>query len=60
MEDESGLIMLIQHYASRFGITFDSKLMDDEVLKPKLIKLLGDAISGKRGAVTDEDVREAP
>lgn len=60
MEDESALVVLIQHYANRFGITFDSKLMDDEVLKPKLIRLLSDAVCGKRGAVTDQDVLEAP
>jgi hypothetical protein len=58
MEDESGLIKLVQLYATRFGITFDSRLMDDETHKAKLIKLLGEAVSGKRGAVTDEDVLE--
>jgi hypothetical protein len=56
MEDESTLIMLIQQYASRFGITFSSKLMDDEALKPKLMMLMMEAINGRRGPVTDEDV----
>lgn len=56
MEDETALIMLVQHYASKFGITFSSSLMTDEALKPRLMLLMMDAINGKRGAVTDEDV----
>jgi hypothetical protein len=55
-EDESALIMLVQHYASRFGITFSSSLMNDPALKPRLAMLMMEAINGKRGAVTDEDV----
>ncbi|HZV98230.1 MAG TPA: hypothetical protein VFF74_04495 [Methylophilaceae bacterium] len=56
MEDERGLIMLIQQYASRFGITFSSSLMADEALKPRLMQLMMEAINGQRGPVTDEDV----
>jgi hypothetical protein len=53
---ESVVIMLVQQYAAKFGITFSSSLMDDEKRKQKLIQLMGQAISGKRGAVTDSDV----
>ncbi|MFM9912083.1 MAG: hypothetical protein ACKVN9_00935 [Methylophilaceae bacterium] len=56
MEDERGVIMLIQQYAMRFGITFSSKAMDDETTKQKAMQLMMEAISGKRGAVTDEDL----
>lgn len=56
MEDESMLIMLIQQYASRFGVTFSSKAMDDEATKEKAMMLMAQAISGKRGPVTDEDL----
>ena len=53
---ESVVIMLVQQYAARFGITFSSSLMNDDKHKQKLIQLMGQAISGKRGAVTDSDV----
>ncbi len=53
---ESVVIMLVQQYAAKFGITFSSSLMNDEKHKQKLIQLMGLAISGKRGAVTDSDV----
>jgi hypothetical protein len=53
---ESVVIMLVQQYAAKFGITFSSSLMKDEKHKQKLIQLMGQAISGKRGAVTDSDV----
>jgi len=56
MSEDAISIMLVQQYAAKFGITFSSSLMADEALKPKLIQLMGEAISGKRGAVTDEDV----
>lgn len=56
MQDESTLIMLVQHYASKFGITFSSNLMSDETHKPRLMMLMMDAINGKRGPITDEDV----
>jgi hypothetical protein len=55
-ENEAGLMMLIQQYAAKFGITFSSSLMDDPEAKKKLTQLMAEAISGKRGAVTDEDV----
>jgi hypothetical protein len=55
-ENDMGLLMIIQQYASQFGITFSSKLMDDPDTKKKLMQLMAEAISGKRGAVTDEDV----
>ncbi len=53
---ESVVIMLVQQYAAKFGITFSSSLMNDEKHKQKLIQLMGQAVSGKRGAVTDSDV----
>jgi hypothetical protein len=53
---ESVVIMLVQQYAAKFGITFSSSLMNDEKHKQKLIQLMGQAIRGKRGAVTDSDV----
>jgi hypothetical protein len=53
---ESVVIMLVQQYAAKFGITFSSSLMNDEKHKKKLIQLMGQALSGKRGAVTDSDV----
>lgn len=56
MEDESTLIMLVQQYASRFGITFSSKAMDDEATKQKAMLLMMQAINGHRGPVTDEDL----
>jgi len=56
MEDESTLIMLVQQYAARFGITFSSKAMEDEATKQKAMVLMMQAISGQRGAVTDEDL----
>jgi hypothetical protein len=56
MEDESTLIMLVQQYASRFGITFSSKAMDDEATKQKAMVLMMQAINGSRGPVTDEDL----
>lgn len=55
-DDETGVVMLVQQYAGKFGITFSSKLMDDPVAKKKLMQLMAEAIMGRRGAVTDEDV----
>lgn len=56
MEDESMLIMLIQQYSSKFGITFNSKVMENEDTKQKAMTLMMQAISGQRGPVTDEDL----
>ena len=56
MEDETILIMLVQQYAAKFGITFSSKYIDDADKKAKLISLIQEAIAGKRGPVTDEDL----
>ncbi len=56
MEDESTVIMLVQQYASRFGITFSSKAMDDEETKEKAVMMMMQALSGSRGPVTDEDL----
>lgn len=56
MEDESSLIMLIQQYASRFGITFNSRAMENEETKQKAMLLMMQAINGMRGPVTDEDL----
>ena len=54
-DDESDLIMLIQHYAKQFGIGFNSAVMDDPEQRVKLMQMLGDALAGKRGAITDAD-----
>ena len=56
MEDDSALIMLVQHYAGKFGITFSSSLMGDERYKSRLAMLMMEAINGQRGPVTDDDV----
>jgi hypothetical protein len=56
MEDESTLIMLIQQYAARFGMTFSSKAMENEEIKQKAMLLMMQAINGTRGPVTDEDL----
>ena len=56
MEDDSIVIMLVQQYAAKFGITFSSKAMEDEVTKQKAMQLMMEAVSGKRGPVTDEDL----
>jgi len=56
MQDDSITIMLIQQYAAKFGITFSSKAMEDEATKQKAMQLMMEAISGKRGPVTDEDL----
>lgn len=56
MDSESIIIMLVQQYAAKFGITFSSKAMEDETTKQKAMQLMSEAISGKRGPVTDEDL----
>ena len=56
MEDDSALIMLVQHYAGKFGITFSSSLVDVERYKSRLAMLMMEAINGQRGPVTDDDV----
>ena len=53
---ETVLIMLIQQYAAKFGITFSSSLMNNPAHKQKLTQLMAQAISGQRGAVTNSDV----
>ena len=55
-EIDTGLMMIIQQYAARFGITFNSRAMDDEATRQKAVMLMMEAINGKRGAVTDEDL----
>ena len=56
MEDESILVMLVQQYAGKFGITFSSAHLDDPEKKSQLIKLIQQALAGERGPVTDEDL----
>ena len=56
MDSESIVIMLIQQYAAKFGITFSSKAMEDEATKQKAMQLMSEAIAGKRGPVTEEDL----
>ncbi len=53
---ETVLIMLVQQYAAKFGITFSSSLMNNSAHKQKLTQLMAQAISGQRGAVPDSDV----
>jgi hypothetical protein len=53
---EMVLIMLIQQYAAKFGITFSSQLMSTPAHKQKLMQLMGQALSGNRGSITDADV----
>jgi hypothetical protein len=55
VEDERMLILLIQQYAAKFGITFNSGVLDNEANKAKALVLLSQALSGQRGPVTDED-----
>lgn len=56
MEDETVLIMLVQQYAGKHGITFSSKHLDDADKKAQLIGLMQESLAGKRGAVTDDDL----
>lgn len=56
MEDESMLIMLIQQYAARFGITFNSRAMENADTRQRAMTLMMQAMSGRRGPVTDEDL----
>jgi hypothetical protein len=56
VEDETVLIMLVQQYAAKFGITFSSKYLDDPDTKTKLIGLIQEALAGKRGPVIDDDL----
>lgn len=56
MVNEDILIMLVKQYASRFGITFSSKHLDDEDKKQQLVTLIQEALAGKRGPVTDDDL----
>jgi len=56
MEDETILIMLVQQYASKYGITFSSKHLDDPDKKAQLITLIQASLAGKHGVVTDEDL----
>lgn len=56
MDSESIVIMLVQQYAARFGITFSSRAMEDEATKQKAMQLMAEAIAGRRGPVTDEDL----
>lgn len=56
MEDESMVIMLVQQYAAKFGMTFSSKVMDNEEAKEKVVMMMAQAIAGQRGPVTDEDL----
>lgn len=56
MEDESMVIMLVQQYAAKFGMTFSSRAMDSEDTKEKLVMMMAQAIAGQRGPITDEEL----
>lgn len=57
MEDEAILVILVKQYADKFGITFSSKYLDDADKKKQLIALIQEAVAGKRGPVTDDDLQ---
>jgi len=57
VEDEAVLVILVKQYADMFGITFSSKYLDDPDKKKQLIALIQEAIAGKRGPVTDDDLQ---
>jgi len=50
------MMIMVKQYADRFGITFSSKHLDDEVKKQQLVSLMQEALAGKRGPVTDADL----
>jgi len=56
VEDETILIMLVQQYAGKHGITFSSKHLDDPEKKAQLISLIQQSLAGERGPVTDDDL----
>ena len=56
VEDETVLVMLVQQYAGKHGITFSSKHLDDPDKKAQLIGLIQESLAGKRGPVTDDDL----
>ncbi|GEM_PF-964217 len=56
VEDETILITLVQQYAGKYGITFDSKHFDDPEKKALLISLIQQALAGERGPITNEDL----
>jgi len=56
VEDETILVMLVQQYAGKHGITFSSKHLDDPEKKAQLITLIQESLAGKRGPVTDDDL----
>lgn len=56
MDDQSALILLIQQYAAKFGMTFNSKAMDREESRQRAAVLMMQAIAGQRGPVTDKDL----
>jgi len=56
VEDETVLVMIVQQYAGKYGITFSSKHLDDPDKKAKLIGLIQESLAGKRGPVTDDDL----
>lgn len=56
VEDETVLVMIVQQYAAKHGITFSSKHLDDADKKSQLIALIQESLAGKRGPVTDDDL----
>lgn len=55
--DEMLLMMLIKRYNMQFGMTFSSEAVSTEEGRTKVAKLMQDALAGKCGPVTDEDIR---
>lgn len=56
--DESIMLAMVKQYADRFGITFSSAHLDDEDKKQRLVALMQEALSGKRGPITDADLEQ--
>ena len=46
VEDETVLIMLVQQYAAKYGITFSSKYLADPNTKTRLIILIQESLAG--------------
>jgi len=49
--------MLIKQYNMRFGMTFSSEAVATKQGQTKVAKLMQEALDGKRGPVSDEDIK---
>jgi hypothetical protein len=55
--DEMLLMMLIKRYNMQFGMTFSSDAVATEEGQTKVAKLMQEALAGKRGPVSDDDIK---